>query len=247
MCVLRVGAGERNAVAADNCGATGTGHAARICDTVGTVKADVAADTAGIDGRRSRWDAHRSTRREELIDAAIRAIGRHGAGVGMDQIAADARTSKPVIYRYFADKTDLYRAVTQRVVGTIIATLRSVTADELSPRELMHASVAAYLALLEQSPQLYRFVVRHPYLEDGRTFSEVIAAMLAGELAGPLADGGRDPSYAHPWGEAIVGFINAASLWWLDHPGVMTREELADYLGALLWGGAAGVHARAAG
>jgi AcrR family transcriptional regulator len=203
------------------------------------VKGDVSATT--VDGRRSRWDAHRSTRRQELIDAAIRAIGRYGPDVGMDQIAADALTSKPVIYRYFTDKTELHRAVTQRVVGTIIAALRSVMAERLHPRELIHASVAAYLALLEESPQLYRFVIAHPYLEDGRTFSEVIAAMLAAELEEPLQDSGRDPSYAHPWGEAIVGFINAASLWWLEHPGGMTRDQLADYLGILLWGGAAGI------
>ena len=161
--------------------------------------------------------------------------------VGMDQLAADARTSKPVIYRYFADKTDLHRAVTQHVVGTILAALRSVTDSAPAAQELIRDSVAAYLALLEHSPQLYRFVVTHPHLEDGTTFSEVIADMLAGQLAGSMRAGGLDPSYAHPWGEAIVGFISAASLWWLDHPSAMSREQLADYLSTLLWGGAAGV------
>jgi AcrR family transcriptional regulator len=159
----------------------------------------------------------------------------------MDQIAADARTSKPVIYRYFADKTDLHRAVTQRVVGTILGALRSVTARAPSSQDLIRDSVAAYLALLEQSPELYRFVVRHPHLEDGTTFGEVIADLLADQLGEPMRAGGLDPAYAHPWGDAIVGFINSASLWWLDHPGAMTREQLADYLSALLWGGAAGV------
>jgi hypothetical protein len=65
---------------------------------------------------------------------------------------------------------------------------------------------------------------------------------LADQLADSLRAGGLDPAYAHPWGEAIVGFISAASLWWLEHPGAMSRPELADYLTALLWGGAAGVH-----
>lgn len=204
------------------------------------MKADVVATT--VDGRRTRWDAHRLTRREELIDAAVRAIAKHGADVGMDQIAADAKTSKPVIYRYFADKTELYRAVTQRVVGTIIGALRAVTADSPDARELIHASVAGYLALLEQSPQLYRFVISHPHLEDGRMFGAVIAELLADELAAPLSHAGLDPAYARPWGDAIVGFIDAASLWWLDHPAAMTRAHLADYLSALLWGGAAGVH-----
>lgn len=202
-----------------------------------------------VDGRRARWTAHRAARREELIDAAIRSIRVHGADVGMDRIAAGARTSKPVVYRYFADKTDLHRAVTQRVVGTIIATLKTVTAQRLEPRELIHAGVAAYLELLEQAPELYRFVVAHPYLEtphpasggDPATFSDVIATMLAEQLGDSLRSRGLDPARAHPWGEAIVGFISAASLWWLAHPDAMTRDELADYLAALLWGGAAGM------
>ncbi|MCU1657870.1 MAG: regulatory protein TetR, partial [Pseudonocardiales bacterium] len=80
------------------------------------------------DGRSSRWTAHRAARREELIDAAVLAIGRHGASVGMDQIASVANTSKPVIYRYFADKNDLYRAVSLRAVGEVLATLVRVTA-----------------------------------------------------------------------------------------------------------------------
>lgn len=218
----------------------------RVCDTVGIVKPHVAATTA-VDGRRSRWTAHRATRRDELIDAAIRTITRDGADVGMDQIAAAAGTSKPVVYRYFADKTDLHRAVTQRVVGTIITALQAVTADRPEPRELIHRSVAAYLELLEQSPELYRFVIAHPHLEAvgdaaPATFSDVIADLLAGELAVPLRAGGLDPAASHPWGEAIVGFITAASLWWLDHRASMSRAHLADYLSALLWGGAAGVH-----
>jgi AcrR family transcriptional regulator len=151
------------------------------------------------------------------------------------------------MYRYFADKTDLHRAVTQRVVGTIIAALRAVTDGAPTAQELIHANVDAYLALLEQSPELYRFVVRHPHLEavddaEPATFGEVIAEMLGGELSRPLAQAGLDPAFAHPWSEAIVGFINAASMWWLDHPAAMTRAQLADYLSALLWGGAAGVH-----
>src|SRR5581483_1139564 len=105
----------------------------KVSATLSSVKKSVSPVTSdkdespttrpGPDGRRSRWAAHRAARREELIDAAVVAIRRHGAGVGMDQIAAQARTSKPVIYRYFADKDDLYRAVSNRVVVTVLARL----------------------------------------------------------------------------------------------------------------------------
>jgi AcrR family transcriptional regulator len=217
----------------------------RVCDTVSIVKSDVSADIA-VDGRRSRWAAHRVARREQLIDAAVRSIARHGAGVGLDEIAADAHTSKPVIYRYFADKTDLYRSVTQRVVGTIIAALRSVTAETQEPQVLIRRSVDGYLELLEHNPQLYRFVIAHPYLEaadsaTSPTFGDVIAELLGAELASSLAARDLDPAGAHPWAEAIVGFISSASLWWLDNPAAMSRAQMGEYLAGLLWGGAAGV------
>ena len=198
------------------------------------------------DGRSSRWAAHRAARREELIDAAVVAIEQHGAAVGMDQIASVAHTSKPVIYRYFADKDDLYRAVSNRVVITVLRTLVDAVEQNPEPRELIHAGVDAFLGLLEEKPELYRFVAQHPLVAsaDGTTadFSSVVAELVSDQLAKHLTQLGLDATLAHPWGEGIGGFINAASLWWLDHRGAMTRAQLADYLAALLWGGAAGVY-----
>lgn len=207
------------------------------------------AESGRPDGRSSRWAAHRTARREELIAAAVAAVKKHGANVGMDQIAAAARTSKPVIYRYFADKNDLYRAVSQRVVGDVLTTLVRVMATNPPPREMIHAGIDAYLGLLEDNPELYRFVAQHPLVGDAPAgtgavvdFSTVVAELLTTQLSAQLRDNGLDPAFAHPWGEAIVGFISAASIWWIDHRDAMTRRQLADYLSALLWGGAAGVY-----
>ena len=44
-----------------------------------------------------------------------------------------------------------------------------------------------------------------------------------------------------PWGAAIVGLVKAAGDWWLEHPTVMTRAELAESLTILLWGEAGGL------
>ena len=63
------------------------------------------------DARRERWREHREARRAEFVEATVRAIGQHGADVGMDEIAAEAGVSKPVLYRHFHDKSDLYVAV----------------------------------------------------------------------------------------------------------------------------------------
>jgi AcrR family transcriptional regulator len=198
-----------------------------------------------VDGRASRWTEHRVARREELIDAAVAAVKEFGSDVGMDQIAAEARTSKPVIYRYFADKGELYRAVGDRVISQVVAALRDVPPSS-DPQALMRASIDAYLQLLEENPKLFYFVTQHRLgSPDGEgasvEFSGPVADVLTAALGEQLRAIGLDPAGARPWGTAVVGFIRAASLWWLDNPGTMTREELREYLAALLWGGGAGI------
>jgi AcrR family transcriptional regulator len=200
-----------------------------------------------VDGRASRWTEHRVARREDLIDAAVAAVREYGSEVGMDQIAAAARTSKPVIYRYFTDKNELYRAVGERVIAQVVRSLRDVPADS-DPHSLMVASIDAYLQLLEDNPQLFRFVTQNRLLHEARAgeptpseFSGPVADVLTLALGEQLRGIGLDPAGARPWGEAVVGFIRAASLWWLDNPDAMTRAQLTEYLAALLWGGGAGL------
>ena len=113
----------------------------------------------------------------------------------------------------------------------------------------MHASVDAYLALLRTVPSCTGSSPSTP--SSGRpaatrprrpTSVPSVAELVSQQLATSLAAAGLDPALSQPWGAAIGGFISAASFWWLDHPEAMTREELADYLASLLWGGAAGVY-----
>lgn len=216
------------------------------------IAAKAARDAARPDGRSSRWAEHRAERREDLIGAAIAAINEYGTDVGMDQIAAAANTSKPVIYRYFTSKSDLYRAVGERVIDRLVTTLQRVR-DDPDPQTMLRRAIDAYLQLLGDNPQLFRFVTEHRLLTPTRPgeptpaeFSSAVAAVLTAPLGAQLRSCGLDPAGAQPWGEAALGFIRAASLWWLDHPEAMTRVQLAEYLAALLWGGAAGVY-RSAG
>jgi AcrR family transcriptional regulator len=207
---------------------------------------DAVTDTAEAalprrrDGRSERWADHRVSRRNELIDAAISAVRRYGASVGMDQIAAAARTSKPVIYRYFADKTDLYRAVGQRVAGDLLRDLADAVRSVPDVRTRLRAGIDAYLRMLEESPSLYSFVVGQAETA-GPDFSSSVADLITQELAGILQGAGLDPHRAEPWGTAMVGFIRSAGQWWLGHRDEMTRAELTDYLTSVLWGGAAGL------
>src|SRR3954469_3087294 len=111
------------------------------------------------DRRDSRWDEHRRARREQLVDAAVAAVGKHGAGVGMEEIAAEAGTSKTVVYRHFTDRTDLHVAVCSRVADQLLPKLREAMGSSIEPRQMVAAAIETYLIFLEADPELYRFVV----------------------------------------------------------------------------------------
>lgn len=202
------------------------------------------------DGRNTRWDQHRATRRRELVDATLRAVRHHGAGVGMDDIAAMAGTSKTVIYRHFTDRQGLYAAVSESVDALILHNLVQATGaagDDLTsadstPRGLVSGAIDAYLTLVEKDPEVYRFVVTAPLLDQSSgdpaaPVTSHIAAQMALVIAEALTRAGRDTAPARVWGAGLVGMVRAAADQWLTDPSAMSRPELTQHLTDLAWGG----------
>lgn len=209
------------------------------------------------DGRSARWEGHRQQRRKELVESAIRAIRERGAGVGMDDIAAAAGTSKTVFYRHFTDRHGLYRAVAERVdelilrdVGKVLG--RSLKTNGLSdldedPRSLIAAAIGAYLHLVERDPELYRFIVAAPIVGAEKVGGAAqAAAEETGRMARQMGDligdalvaRGSDPAPARLWGLSLVGMVRAAADAWLSGlAGDLDREALTDQLTQLAWGG----------
>jgi AcrR family transcriptional regulator len=221
----------------------------------------VSAETtaAAVDGRSTRWEAHRRARREELVGAALKAISRHGPGVGMDEIAAVAGTSKTVLYRHFADKDQLYLAVATRVDERVAGALRAAIAEADGFREGLRAAIGTYLHLVDADPAVYRFVVRRRGVERSGPpgaldpvagLSAAVSAELARLIDRHLRAGGVSRAASAAWAHGLVGMVRAAADHWQEArggPGVPGRcepvelgaDELADHLTDLAWGGLA--------
>lgn len=177
------------------------------------------------DGRDVRWEAHRTERRRQLVEAALKAIRKHGAGVGMDEIAAQAGTSKTVLYRHLGDKAGLYGAVVSAVDENVLADLHAAQergADLLSRIEAMAHS---YLSLVERDPEIYRFVMTRPLEAPEGSQSDpvhritgVISEQITTALHTHLVDAGRAEEadlLAPAWGHGIVGMVRSAADHWL--------------------------------
>jgi AcrR family transcriptional regulator len=197
-------------------------------------------------GQRERWRGHRESRRAELVEAAVKAIRARGAGVGMEDIAAQAGVSKPILYRHFADRADLWLAVGRRVNDQLLTAMSSALLVDRPPRETIAAVVDTYLALIEQDPEIYRFVV-HGSLADRGMSSDLVhaqMALMATDVARVLGDrlrqAGVDSGGAEPWAHGIVGMVQAAADWWIDRRS-MSRAALVAYLTTMISTGIEGL------
>ena len=84
--------------------------------------------------RVAKRDAAASKRR--IINAALREFARYGhAGARVDAIAEAAEVSKPMIYSYFGDKEELYKASLRESYIQIRQGERALQIDSLDPEE----------------------------------------------------------------------------------------------------------------
>jgi AcrR family transcriptional regulator len=210
------------------------------------------AQPAGVNadsGRRTRWAAHREQRRRRLILAAIDAVLHYGPNVDMDQVASVAGVSKPVLYRYFTDKNQLWLAVGEHVAGTVVDAVIPAVARVREERGVIEAAIDAYLEAIDAMPDLYRFLVHQSGVPGVHQLiagaSQEVATGLARVIGDRLRALGLDAGPAEPWAYGLVGFVQAVGDWWLGHDRPMSRAALADHLTTLLWRGIDGVRTTA--
>ncbi|PRW64806.1 TetR/AcrR family transcriptional regulator [Actinopolyspora mortivallis] len=192
------------------------------------------------DARRERWRGHRQARRAEFVEAAVRAIGTYGAEVGMDDIAAEAGVSKPVLYRHFSDKSDLYLAVGEWGTKLLMERIKPALEEGGSARERIRRIVSTYLSVIEEYPELYRFVVRRNFADRPvhtdpvSTEKTIIANSLSRLLGEYLRSLDLDSGGVEAWSHGLVGMVQASGDWWLERHS-MSRDDLTDYLTKIIW------------
>ncbi|QBI54116.1 TetR/AcrR family transcriptional regulator [Streptomonospora litoralis] len=177
-------------------------------------------------------------RRRAILDAADRVIQRDGPDASMSAIAAEAGISKPILYRHFGDKSGLYRALAQRHVDPLMERVRGELHAGSSLRVRTRATVGAYLGMIRANLNLYRFLMDRATSEDPRTRGDLgmMVRRLGEELAGVLrAEAGiADPVRAQITAHAVVGMVQAAGEWWLEHPEVAAEAVVDDLTSAVV-------------
>ncbi|WP_344242642.1 TetR family transcriptional regulator [Actinocorallia libanotica] len=194
----------------------------------------VSTDTGAAPGGRD------PDRRRALLEAADAVIRREGPEASMAAIAAEAGVSKPILYRHFGAKSGLYRTLAERHSRVLIEAIRERMLAADGAPERVRGGVDTYLAMISENLNLYRFLMHRARTEDSATHSVMSTVMqtLGREIAELMvAEGAEaDRVRAQVWGHAIIGMVQNAGDWWLDHPEV-PREDVVDALAELVLSG----------
>lgn len=114
-------------------------------------------DTTAEGEQGRRRDADRT--RAEILEVATHEFAERGfSGARVDEIAAQTRTTKRMIYYYFGGKEQLYKEVLERSYATIRLAENAVDIDALSPTEAIRRLAELTFDHHEDHPDFIRLV-----------------------------------------------------------------------------------------
>lgn len=100
------------------------------------------------------------TRREAIVDAMIRVVGRKGyLAVSVADVLTEAGVSRTTFYKHFSDKQECFLAAYDQAIGTILVAAESACDGGRIWRERARDGLAAVVALLATEPALGRTAI----------------------------------------------------------------------------------------
>ena len=179
-------------------------------------------------------------RREQLLDVGRRLFAERGLeGTSIEEIAARADVSKPVVYGHFGGKEGLYAVVVDREVERFLA---MATRLHAGPDKMEKFEVAAVelLRYIQDNSDGFRILVRDSNPSSGSGTYASLISDIAGQveylLGDVLAERGYDPKLAPMYAQMLVGMVAFTGQWWLDAR-KPKLEEVAAHLVNLAWNG----------
>ena len=186
-------------------------------------------------------------RREQLIDTARGLFAARGFdGTSVEEVAARAEVSKPVVYEHFGGKEGLYAVVVDREVRRLLGMMQTALTGG-QPRVLLEQAAFALLDYVEQSSDGFRILVRDsPVGSSSGSFVSIIgdvAHRVEHILAAEFSSRGYDADAAPMYAQMLVGMIALTGQWWLNSR-KFKKHEVAAHVVNLAWNGLTGLESK---
>jgi len=182
-------------------------------------------------------------RRRQLLDIGRELFAQKGfQATSIEEVAARADVSKPVVYEHFGGKEGLYAVVVDREMEALLGRFTSALSTPGHPREMLERAALVLLDYIEEETDGFRVLTRDAPVTSGvGSFSSLIgevARKVEHILAGQFDERGYDPALAELYSQALVGMVALVGQWWLDNRSP-AKLEVAAHLVNLSYNGLA--------
>jgi AcrR family transcriptional regulator len=161
-------------------------------------------------------------RRALIVESAGRLFGRRGYdGTRLDDVAAAAGVTKPILYRHFDSKKALYLALLERHRDDL-SRFAEIVPAEGPLEERVRAVLTVWVAYVETHAYAWRMLFRDSGGgADVHAFRLEVHARARAVLVGVIRSLSEEPiprRELEPLAEMMSMGMAAVVLWWLDHP-----------------------------
>lgn len=175
--------------------------------------------------------------RNQLLAAAADVIRTHGPDATMDDIAAGASVTKPILYRTIGDKAALVSALADTLVDELDRAVGEASRSGSGPRASFEAAMRSYLAAVDAERNLYLFVnSAAPGTDEFRRLVDRSSATMITTFTTARQRAGLDADGSSAWAWAVVGALQFVATMWLRDDG-RDLDTLAHDVSELLWSG----------
>ena len=181
-------------------------------------------------------------RREQLIAVGRSLFAAKGfEAVSVEEIAAVAKVSKPIVYEHFGGKEGLYAVVVDREMRALTDALASALADpEAHPRQIVERTALALLTYIEENAEGFHVLVRDsPSTDPAGSFNSLLGdvSLRVEEILTEAFRQEHFPPRGVPYyAQMLVGLTVFTGQYWADRRKV-SKEQLAAHIVNLAWYG----------
>jgi len=186
----------------------------------------------------------RDERRAQLLAAALEvftAAGYHSAA--MDEISDRAGVSKPVLYQHFPSKLDLYLAVLDTHIDSLVFAIQKAIQSTPDNSKRVQATIAAYFDFIEADGEAFRLLfesdmnVEPAVRERLNRMTYDCAAAVSAVIS---LDTGLPQEAAMLLGVGLIGSAQVTARHWLERDSKLTREQAQNLVTNIIWRGISG-------
>ena len=188
-------------------------------------------------------------RREQLIEIGRSLFASKGfEAVSVEEIAATAKVSKPIVYEHFGGKEGLYAVVVDREMRALTDTLVNALSDpQAHPRQIVERTALALLTYVEENAEGFRVLTRDsPKTDPASSFNSLLGdiALRVEDILAEAFKRQHLPAKGVPYyAQMLIGMTVYTCQYWADQR-KLSKEQIAAHIVNLAWHGLSRMEAK---